>query len=388
MSAYLQMGHDSENLVGQGQLDFAGVILSPVNRSESELAANLPKFRSAGNFDIVFDPQLYCPQIERGKLPEHSYFPSDFETADLSSQDWYRGIVRKLVAEGVSLGVDAICSPAILPKKASADYYARSRDIYLMLEQESRDSSIRPIMTICVALRDLADPNDSLRIASNITACNPAECYIVIEAETEPRRELYEEMNLFSLMVLVAALEKADCKAIVSHCSSDMILMKAAGASHCASGKFFNLRRFTRSRFDDPKDKGGKLLAYWFEQNLIGFLREADIARLRREGLSAFIGGGASNNFFGNQIMQQFINDPGEAWVALSWRQYLSWFIQTEAALSGTDSIGTVSSWLRDAEQRWEQIEQNEILLDENRNNGQWIRPWRQALSQFRRFEW
>jgi len=62
MSAYFQMGHDSENLVGQSGLDFAGIMLSPVNRSDAKLRGDVPGFRKKGTFDIVFDPQLYCPQ--------------------------------------------------------------------------------------------------------------------------------------------------------------------------------------------------------------------------------------------------------------------------------------------------------------------------------------
>jgi hypothetical protein len=45
MAAYLQMGHDSENLVGVTGLEgFTGLVLSPVNRSEAQLSS--PPFLS------------------------------------------------------------------------------------------------------------------------------------------------------------------------------------------------------------------------------------------------------------------------------------------------------------------------------------------------------
>ena len=76
MATYLQMGHDSENLVGVPGLEgFAGLILSPVNRSEAELAKHILEFRKKENFDVVLDAQLYCPMSERGQLPYHRYFP-------------------------------------------------------------------------------------------------------------------------------------------------------------------------------------------------------------------------------------------------------------------------------------------------------------------------
>jgi hypothetical protein len=36
---------------------------------------------------------------------------------------------------------------------------------------------------------------------------------------------------------------------------------------------------------------------------------------------------------------------------------------------------------------RWRQLEENDVLMEERRNDGQWVRNWRQALSDFRKFE-
>jgi len=124
-------------------------------------------------------------------------------------------------------------------------------------------------------------------------------------------------------------------------------LMKAARASDCSSGKFFNLRRFTRSRFEEQKEGGGGQLPYFFEASLMAFLREGDIARLRQRGFDEFIGGGFSANPFAAQIFEKLVNNPGKAWVALSWRQYLAWFAAAENYLSNPESLQSVSNWLR-----------------------------------------
>ena len=388
MSAYLQMGNDSNNLIiGASGIDgFDGIILSPVNEAASDLSASVPKFREKGQFDIVFDPQLYCPQFDRGRLQSHSYFPKDLDTADPSSDGWWQKIINNLVEEADQLGVDAVCSPAILPKKSSPEYYARIADIHSLLKDVLQGSSIRPIMTVCVTLNELEKPDDAFRIASIVTAHSPQSIYLVVESEVEPRREI-SDPNMFPLMVLVAALEKSGCKTLVSHCASDMILMKAAGATHCASGKFFNLRRFTRARFEEAKDERGGPAAYWFEHNLIALIRRADIARILKQWPNDFIGGGDSNNTFSNQIFEQFANDPKKPWLALGWRQYLAWFAATEQKLSDSNALTIVSGWLKEAEKRWDQLEEKDILMDEKRNDGSWIRPWRQILREFRQFE-
>lgn len=57
-------------------------------------------------------------------------------------------------------------------------------------------------------------------------------------------------------------------------------------ATSCATGKFFNLRRFTKSRFEEPAGGGGQL-PYWVEESLFAYLRETDVLRVRDEGLIA-----------------------------------------------------------------------------------------------------
>ncbi|MEI9863024.1 MAG: hypothetical protein WDN00_00390 [Limisphaerales bacterium] len=225
------------------------------------LKSKRPKFREIGITEIIFDPQLYCPKIDRGEMANHSYFPNDMDTADPSSETWWRAIVKNLVVEAKNLDVNAVCSPAILPKKYNAEYYGHVADIFSMLVDELDGDAIRPIMTVCVSLKELAKPDDAFEIASIVSRHNPKSIYLVLESEIEPRREISDD-NLVPLMAFIATLEKSGCEIIVSHCSSDMVLMKACGASHCATGNFFNLRRFTRSRFDDQEEEGGRPMEF------------------------------------------------------------------------------------------------------------------------------
>jgi len=77
--------------------------------------------------------------------------------------------------------------------------------------------------------------------------------------------------------------------------------------------------------------------------------------------------------------------NPGEAWLGKSWRQYLSWFGKTEQEVSA-EGLPAVREWLRTAERNWQELDDDEVLMDEPRNDGSWIRPWRQALRDFSRF--
>ncbi len=76
MPAYMQMGHDTQNLIGEKGLElFTGIILSPVNRNPEELKNDILKFKQIEKeYDIFLDPQFYMPKIDRGELGNHPYF--------------------------------------------------------------------------------------------------------------------------------------------------------------------------------------------------------------------------------------------------------------------------------------------------------------------------
>ena len=198
-------------------------------------------------------------------------------------------------------------------------------------------------------------------------------------SDMEPRREFDDAMELAGMLIFLIELKRTGKPVWISFCGSDMIMFKCAGADHCCTGKFFNLRRFTRSRYEEPAGGGGQL-PYWFEHSLLGFLREQDILRLQQEGKKHLLGVLHSGNHWARKIMEQL----GHPWLGLAWRQYLSWFWQTELLLVDKP-IELVSDWLKAAERNWLTLEDEDILLEEPRNDGRWLRPWRQALSKMKK---
>jgi hypothetical protein len=382
----MQMGHDTENLVGEkGCEDYSGLILSPVNRYPDELNTNVQEFRKKGDFHIVLDPQLYFPRTERQKLLEHPYFPSDLDTADISSFGWWQDIVTNLSGYAASLNCDAICTPVVLPKVFSDEYYSVATEIGRQSAEQAYEYKLTALQSIIVDIQQLTDMNKVMTYAS---ICSNNECvgyYLVLLIDSEPRREYSDADALFGAMCLVRELENTGKPVLVSNCSSDVLLYKAAGASHVATGKFFNLRRFTKSRFDEPSEGGGGQLAYWFENSLLAFLRQADLLRLRNNGYERLLGKLHSDGFWAQKILQQFAQAPDKPWVALGWRQYLSWFSRTEALLDQAVALETARQWTKEAEDAWKELEEDDIFMEERKNDGNWIRSWRQAISSFRK---
>lgn len=374
MGAYQQMGHHTENLVEEVP-GYDGVILSPMNVDPADAVEDARKWVEAG-LDVVLDPQLYFPRSERGHLRKWSYFPSDFDTADFSSESWWDPVLAGVVSEAANLNVSRVCSPAIVPATYNNDYYAATAAVADRLGKQLKGT--RPyLLTVLVKLAELADYQRVMAIASIASNTGAAGVYLVFQGDVAPRLELSDTEQLKGAMRLIQALEGSDLRVTIAFTGPEVVLWKAAGATSCATGKHFNLRRFTPGRFDDPTGGGGQL-PYWFEESLLASLRESDLTRLAAAKLLS-----GPSNPFGDQILAQMNDSPGKPWLAIAWRQYMHWFadVQRRIASRKTD----LGELLKLAEAKWQALDDANHLMEEVKNNGSWLRPWRRALAEYQR---
>jgi hypothetical protein len=358
MAAYHQMGHDSENLLWTDELAlFRGAILSPVNYDRDKLSAQILWARQQTNFETVFDPQLYVPNSDRGCLREWPYFPDDVDTADLSSDSWWDSLLNSIVNVCEQLGPSAICSPAILPGTYPDEYFARMVNVGDRLAVLVNGSGLNPLQTAVIGMAELANAGRPMAIASILSRTKTRHVYLVFVSSIEPRRELQEVEEIKGAMRVISALRSSGLEVTVGFSSSDVLLWKAAGATNCATGKFFNLRRFTRTRFEEPRSQGGGQLPYWFEESLVAFLRQSDVQRVLPMKLPRL---GPSVNPFGEKISEQLAEDPSRAWLALGWRQFLFWFADVEGRLSSGSTNS--SALLRNADDNWRTLDDADFV--------------------------
>jgi len=368
------MGHDSQNLLSRKNLSrYKGAVLSPVNYTEEKVVGQI-KEHANDRFEMIFDPQLYYPNSERGKLPEWSYFPNDFDTADQDSLAWWQNIIADLVVTVKRICPNAVCSPAVVPRVYSDEYYDLNRTITKNLQEQLSDGNIKVFQTLLVRLSDLSTKERAGEIASIVSGGSANEVFLVLISDVEPRRELSETEEIKGAMKLINYLENSNIRILVGYSSSDLVLWKFAGVSNCASGKFFNLRRFTPARWDEPAEGGGQL-PYWFEESMMAYLRESDLIRVRKANL---ISHSSILNPYGQEIFHQIDSEPEKPWLALSWQQYMYWFADFEYRLTKGEVIA--NSLLENAENTWNQLESKNILMEERQNDGNWLRSWRRAV--------
>ena len=96
------------------------------------------------------------------------------------------------------------------------------------------------------------------------------------------------------------------------------------------------------------------------------------------------LSGASLRNPFGQRILKQFSSQPDSPWLGMSWRQFLYWFWDFESRFdSGEVDVRTL---LSSTENKWRALEDADVLMEEPRNNGAWLRPWRRALAEFKAF--
>jgi hypothetical protein len=383
MSAYHQIGNHSESMILEKELSkFAGAILSPVNYAPDKTIEQCARFRKEKvQFDIVFDPQLYVPESRKGQLPAWGYFPKDFATADQSSISWWKSMVENLVAHTAPFQPDAICSPAYNPRMFDDAYYDHVVQVANHLYDILKGIRPRPMLTAIVGLDDVGRNSRHLSIATILSRFSGKHIYLVFADSHPPRLERTDSQGLEGAMRLIRLLVRSGMEVTIGFTSSELLLWKYAGAQHAATGKFFNLRRFTPGRWEDDDQGGGSQIWYWFEPALLAFLREADLGRYRREGF--LIDGSHSENPVSQSMLVKLASPAQERMKADSWRQFLHWFAYAEEKLNQDPQ--QCGQMLATAAESWKKISDAKLPFEEVKNNGEWIRIWTIAANEITR---
>lgn len=227
MSVFHQMGHHSENLVFDDVLDtFAGVILSPVNADQEKMKKFGDAAREARK-KLVFDPQLYFPKAEASI--DWPYYPSDLETADLSSLDWWSRVSAQIAEDTAPLNLDGICTPTAVGMMDD-EYFDHFSEVGADF-RERYGKGLRVFQTVIVKMAELAKKDRSAEIASIITKHEPQAVFLAFYPEiSEPRKEFRDIDQLAGSMKLIRFLTQSGIKVCVGFSSSDMCLWKHAGA--------------------------------------------------------------------------------------------------------------------------------------------------------------
>lgn len=377
MATYLQLGHESWSLLDEDQGgEYAGLVVSPVNDSPAYVRDRLQRLGEARDrLEVILDPQLYNPATERGELAQWDYFPADFETADHQDEHWWIGRGRSVVDSAVGLSLDAICTPALFPRRFTDEYYRFVVDIGDAVHAYAASNQIESLLTVIVDMRDLSNPNRAFEIASIITESNCNRVYITFFNEEVQQREPLKDDETLPTAVHLISLLSASMRVHVAFAGHDLLLWKFAGARDASTGKWMNVRRFSPGRWRE-EEGGGRQVPYWNDSQLLTLLREQDVLRLNRE--RWFDGRTFSDNPSSQRILDILRSGSGAAWLKLSWLQYLRWFSNEESRAITPEYVEQL---LIDSDRKWgEVIDDLRILFTDRFNTGEHVRVWLNSI--------
>lgn len=376
MATYLQQGHGSWGLLEEDDVgSYVGLVLSPVNDGPEAVRNGLTRLGGRrADFEVILDPQLYNPTVNKGRLSDWSYYSAEFETADHSDAAWWIARGREVVDDAGRLGVDAVCSPAMFPRYFSDEYYRLIVEVADATRECAREREIDTLLTAIICLKDLANPARALQIASILSDTDCERVYLTFLAEDVQTREPLKDAAALPTAVHLIKLLSQHLRVHVAFCAHDLVMWKFAGAVDVSSGKFFNLRRFSPGRWRED-DTSGRQVSYWNEGPLVTLLRDQEVLRLDREGW--FDGRSFSSNPVGQRILDILRGGKGEPWQKLSWLQYLRWFHNADRRFS---KPGEPETALEVWDKKWGDIHDRRILFTDRFNNGDHVRIWLNAV--------
>lgn len=376
MAAYLQMGHDSWNLIDDADVGkYAGIVLSPVNDGPTSVRDRLTRIGAArADMEVILDPQLYNPAANRGLLSEWSYYPVDFETADHSDPRWWASRGREVVADAANLGLQAVCTPAFLSRRYDDDYYRFIVDIGNEVRVEASRAGLDTLLTVIIPIRDLANPVRAYEIASIVSSSDCDRVYLTFLVEDIAQREPILDTAGLATAVHLLRLLSLQLRIHVAFCSHDLVMWKFSGATDVSTGKFMNLRRFSPSRWQED-DTVGRINSYWNEGSLLTLLRDQDVLRLDRA--KWYDGEMFADNPAAARIINTLRTGAGEAWLKHSWRQYLRWVSTVEEQWRDPNEAELS---LQSSDRKWGELARDRIQLLDRFNEGVHVRAWLNAV--------
>lgn len=254
MKLYLQFGYGMKRLCEKNEAGLRNctVILSPRDLTPRQAVSIGNKLSLTGG-KVLFDPQMYAPRSERGRLSEYSYRPQVFQT---NSANW-SSILERLSDLNDAIGTESFILPCRFLEKI-----ADIRDAVRIVEKAERFP--RPkLASLCLSSSILMDP-DGVDILLNGIGAWPVDGFYVIAEHPEHGYFSDNPIWLANLLKLCAGIKAGRKKIVVGYCNQQMLCLSCAGVDAIASGTWANVRSFSLRKFEDEDDTVKRKKAWYY----------------------------------------------------------------------------------------------------------------------------
>lgn len=260
MKVYHQSGHNYNWNIESYTEDSAGdgIIFSPRDLPIKKIEPITDSIKSKS----FFDPQLYLPSDEKGKLSEYPYFPTrlseNFETSDLSSIG--SDIAQKCIDFQIKNNFQYLVIPSRYFKDLRQDHFQKIKSDFINPFMEtilSKNIQRKKLLSVIVKSIQLSDENQRIELLNFLTSLNKIDgFYIIFDFELNSK-QIKNPKNLYDALQFLFELKKNDFEVHVGYTNTEGILYSIANVDSVTIGGYENLRRFKIGRFEEGTS-GGK----------------------------------------------------------------------------------------------------------------------------------
>ncbi|MDI7267416.1 MAG: hypothetical protein QME96_05430 [Myxococcota bacterium] len=268
-----------------------GVVLSPRDETPDTLEAFAKELR--GQFPdamLLFDPQFYASVVSPanlGHLAEYKqYFRPGLTRGNFVSPRKLREYAKATLGYQRGLPLSRLTSPTI----CFDDFSDPWSQIALQLADASVEHHVTiesppPLLVSLVfsesGLSNAAGVEEFLDLATGLPV---AGFYLVVKRDLQGYRANFRPETLKQLLYLVYALaEVNDLEVVCGYSDLAGVLLRAVGATACASGWHGSLRQFTLARFQ-PSKGGRSPRARYTSRPLLNSILVSDLDMLYQLG--------------------------------------------------------------------------------------------------------
>lgn len=286
MLIYHQTGHNLKwnNDSFQDDKVGHGLIYSPVNLDSNKLDAIKPNLKQTS----IFDPQLYVPKDDKGKLDTYDYFPTNlathFKTSDFHAQK--AELSKRCLDIQLKNDFEYLIIPTRFFENLPHDYLYQNQEFFIepFIEYyKSSSTSKNILLTVILTSDELLNSTLRDNLLNWLTGINGINGVYLILNNNFTTKQIKSTDYLIEALKFIYILKQNSLKVIIGYTNTEGILYSLAGADAITIGSYDNLRNFKINRFITPDKKSqirqpspriycSKLLQ-WIDNRYIGGIK-------------------------------------------------------------------------------------------------------------------
>jgi len=282
-----QVGWRGKNFVEQAieQKYADGAIFLPRNY-DLQKYVQMSQYIHEKNGIVLFDSQLYFPQVGSRILKKYSYYHENFQQgyseSSFDKKEFREKLCNDLITCQDYLSVDAYISPTeFIDSYSDAKIHRFIELSKSFISCAEKNRKIPCMVSLPLSNAVIVDEDNRNNLLDYLTGLNCNGFYVNYQVERGDEYPLTNQANITSLMHLLYSLKKNKYYVIMGHSHHISYLLACTGLDGFATGHFKNVRTFDASYYEGKTSFARQPATNYFSIALLNDLRVNTDIRIR-----------------------------------------------------------------------------------------------------------